>query len=115
LIPPSLAFVIYSVMMPGVGLLELFAAGLVPGLLAGLALVLPAWWLSLRHGLGAREATLERPSLGKSFREASWGLATPVLILGGMRVGWFTPTEAAVVAAVYVLLVGMFVHRSIGV
>ncbi|AOS81617.1 MULTISPECIES: TRAP transporter large permease [Hydrogenophaga] len=115
LIPPSLAFVIYSVMMPGVGLLELFAAGLIPGLLAGLALVLPAWWLSRRHGFGAQEATLERPSLGKSFREASWGLATPVLILGGMRLGWFTPTEAAVVAAVYVLLVGMCVHRSIGV
>lgn len=113
LIPPSLAFVIYSVMMPGVGLLELFAAGLIPGLLAGIALVLPAWWLSRRNAFGSREADLPRPPLGKTFREASWGLATPVLILGGMRAGWFTPTEAAVVAAVYLLLVGMFVHRTI--
>lgn len=113
LIPPSLAFVIYSIMMPNVSLTELFAAGMVPGVLAGVALIVPAWALSRRHQFGAAERQLPRPPFWQSLREASWGLVTPVLILGGMRAGIFTPTEAAVVAAVYVLGIGMFVHRTI--
>ena len=114
LIPPSIAFIVYSVNVPGASVPALFAAGMVPGVLAGLALVLPAVWVSRRHGFGQAEAALPRPPFWRSLREASWGLAAPVLILGGMRVGWFTPTEAAAVAAAYGLLVGMFVHRTIG-
>ena len=114
LIPPSVAFIVYSVLVPGASVPALFAAGMVPGVLAGLALVLPAVWVSRRHGFGQAEAALPRPPFWRSLREASWGLAAPVLILGGMRVGWFTPTEAAAVAAAYGLLVGMFVHRTIG-
>ncbi|MCA0327447.1 MAG: TRAP transporter large permease, partial [Proteobacteria bacterium] len=114
LIPPSLAFVIYSIMVPGVSLPELFAAGLMPGVLAGLALIVPAWWLSRRNGLGASEASLARPPFWKSLKEASCGLVTPVLILGGMRAGWFTPTEAAVVAASWVIFIGVFIHKTIG-
>lgn len=114
LIPPSVAFIIYSVSVTGASVPALFAAGMVPGILAGLALILPAVWLSRRHGLGAAERELPRPPFWASLREASWGLAAPVLILGGMRAGWFTPTEAAVVAVVYGLFVGMVVHRTIG-
>jgi len=114
LIPPSIAFIIYSVMVPGASVPALFAAGMVPGILAGLALIVPAVWLSRRHGLGLAERELPRPPFWRSLREASWGLAAPVLILGGMRAGWFTPTEAAVVAVVYGLFVGMVVHRTIG-
>jgi C4-dicarboxylate transporter DctM subunit len=114
LIPPSIAFIIYSVSVTGASVPALFAAGMVPGILAGLALILPAVWLSRRHGLGAAERELPRPPFWASLREASWGLAAPVLILGGMRAGWFTPTEAAVVAVVYGLFVGMVVHRTIG-
>jgi len=114
LIPPSIAFIVYSVMVPGASVPALFAAGMVPGILAGLALIVPAVWLSRRHGLGAAERELPRPPFWRSLREASWGLAAPVLILGGMRAGWFTPTEAAVVAVVYGLFVGMVVHRTIG-
>jgi tripartite ATP-independent transporter DctM subunit len=115
LIPPSIAFIVYSVLVPGASVPALFAAGMVPGVLAGLALIVPAVWLSRRHGMGAAERELPRPPFWSSLREASWGLAAPVLILGGMRMGWFTPTEAAVVAVVYGLLVGMVVHRTIGV
>jgi len=115
LIPPSIAFIVYSVMVPGASVPALFAAGMFPGILAGLALIIPAIWMSRRHGLGHAEHELPRPPFWASLREASWGLAAPVLILGGMRAGWFTPTEAAVVAVVYGLAVGMFVHRSIGV
>ena len=82
---------------------------------AGLALMVPAVWLARRHGMGTLEANLPRPPFWRSLRDAAWGLAAPVLILGGMRAGWFTPTEAAVVAVFYGLFVGMVVHRTIGV
>jgi tripartite ATP-independent transporter DctM subunit len=81
--------------------------------LAGLALMIPAVWMARRHKMGALEASLPRPPFWKSLREAVWGLAAPVLILGGMRAGWFTPTEAAVVAVFYGLFVGMVVHQTI--
>ena len=115
LIPPSVAFIVYSVLVPGASVPALFAAGLVPGVLAGLALMVPAVWLARRHGMGTLEANLPRPPFWRSLRVAAWGLAAPLLILGGMRAGWFTPTEAAVVAVFYGLFVGMVVHRTIGV
>ncbi len=115
LIPPSVAFIVYSVLVPGASVPALFAAGMVPGVLAGLALIVPAVWLARRHRMGTEEAHLPRPPFWQSLRAASWGLAAPLLILGGMRAGWFTPTEAAVVAVFYGLFVGMAIHRSIRV
>jgi C4-dicarboxylate transporter DctM subunit len=112
LIPPSIAFIVYSVMVPGASVPALFAAGMIPGILAGLALIIPAVWLARRHGFGAAEALEPRPPFWRALREAIWGLFAPVLILGGMRAGWFTPTEAAVVAVFYGLFVGMFIHRT---
>jgi len=114
LIPPSIAFIIYSVMVPQASVPALFAAGMIPGILAGLALVIPAVWMSRRNGFGevAREGE-KRPSIWKAFKEAIWGLMAPVVILGGMRAGLFTPTEAAVVAAVYGLFVGFFIYRTL--
>lgn len=113
LIPPSIAFIVYSVLVPGASVPALFAAGLLPGLLVGIALIVPAVWLSRRHGMGGNETELVRPPFWSSLREAAWGLAAPVLILGGMRLGWFTPTEAAVVAVFYGLFVGMVIYRTI--
>ena len=115
LIPPSVAFIVYSVMVPGASVPALFAAGMIPGILAGLALIVPAVWLARKHRMGALEAAMPRPPFWKSLREALWGLAAPFVILGGMRAGWFTPTEAAVVAVFYGLFVGMVVYRTIGV
>jgi tripartite ATP-independent transporter DctM subunit len=114
LIPPSIAFIVYSVLVPGASVPAMFAAGMVPGILAGLALMVPAVWLSRRHGFGISEAGQPRPPLWPTLKAASWGLFAPVLILGGMRFGWFTPTEAAVVAVFYGLFVGIFVYRTIG-
>ncbi|AVP58825.1 TRAP transporter large permease [Pulveribacter suum] len=113
LIPPSVAFIVYSVLVPGASVPALFAAGMFPGVLAGLALIVPAVWLARRHQMGQLEAALSRPPFWRSLKDAAWGLAAPVLILGGMRMGWFTPTEAAVVAVFYGLFVGMVVHRTI--
>ncbi|MCK9516318.1 MAG: TRAP transporter large permease [Ottowia sp.] len=112
LIPPSIAFIVYSVLVPGASVPALFAAGLVPGLLVGIALIVPSVWMARRHGMGANEADLPRPPFWRSLREASWGLLAPVVILGGMRIGIFTPTEAAVVAVFYGLFVGIAVHRT---
>ena len=115
LIPPSVAFIVYSVLVPGASVPALFAAGMIPGVLAGIALMVPAVLLARRHRMGAQEADLPRPPFWRSLREASWGLAAPVLILGGMRAGIFTPTEAAVMAVFYGLFVGMVIHRTIKV
>ncbi len=113
LIPPSVAFIIYSVLVPSATVPALFAAGILPGILACLALSLPALLLSLRYGFGAQAAKQPKPPFWRSFKEAFWALMAPVLILGGMRTGWFTPTEAAVMAVVYGLVVGFLVYRSL--
>lgn len=112
LIPPSIALIIYSLLVPQASVPALFAAGIVPGMAAGAALVAAVVWLSRRHRFG--EAGLEQvPPFWRSFKEASWGLAAPVIILGGMRTGLFTPTEAAVVAVFYGLAVGTLVYRAL--
>ncbi len=113
LIPPSIALILYSIVVPGVDLRALFAAGLFPGILAGLSLLLPAWLLARHYGWESPEAS-ERPPLLKSLREALPALFAPVLILGGLRSGLFTPTEAAVVAVTYGLVVGVVVYRKLG-
>lgn len=112
LIPPSIALILYSIVVPGVDLRALFAAGLFPGILAGLSLLLPAWWLARRHGWEDPQTT-ERPPLGKSFRQALPALFAPILILGGLRSGLFTPTEAAVVAVTYGVIVGTLIYRKL--
>ncbi len=112
LIPPSIAFIVYGVLVPGASVPALFAAGIVPGLLANLALIIPTLIFARRHGFGA-DVDGERPPVWTSFKEASWGLLAPVIILGGLRTGAFTPTEAAVVAAFYGLFVGVFIYRTL--
>ncbi len=112
LIPPSIAFVIYSLLVPQASVPALFAGWLIPGILSGLTLMLVVWWLSRRHGFES-EATEARPPFWQSLREAGWGLAAPVIILGGMRSGYFTPTEAAVVAVFYGFAVGLLVYRTL--
>jgi tripartite ATP-independent transporter DctM subunit len=113
LIPPSIALIIYSVLVPQASVPALFAAGMIPGILAGIALLVPIFYTSGRHGFGLAEKDEPLPPFWKSFREAIWGLMAPVLILGGMRAGWFTPTEAAVMAVVYGLFVGFVIYRSL--
>ncbi|MDR2112655.1 MAG: TRAP transporter large permease [Candidatus Accumulibacter sp.] len=113
LIPPSIAFIIYSLLVPQASVPALFAAGMVPGILSGLSLIVAAWWLSIRNDYEATPAEV-RPPFWQSLKEAGWGLAAPVIILGGMRSGFFTPTEAAVVAVFYGCLVGKVIYRTLG-
>jgi tripartite ATP-independent transporter DctM subunit len=112
-IPPSIALIVYSILVPQASVQALFAAGLVPGLLAGVSLMVASMFFAARHGWGADD-TAAKPAFWPSFRAAGWGLLAPVVILGGMRSGFFTPTEAAVVAVAYGLAVGMLAYRSLG-
>ncbi|MEJ8570608.1 TRAP transporter large permease [Microbaculum marinum] len=111
LIPPSIALIVYSILVPGVDLRALFAAGLAPGLLAGIAVIVPTIFLSRRHGFGAAD-TAERPDFWPALRGAIPGLLAPVIILGGLRSGLFTPTEAAAVAVAYGFFVGVVIYRN---
>ncbi|MCA1770103.1 MAG: TRAP transporter large permease [Halomonas sp.] len=115
LIPPSVALILYSIVVPGVDLRALFAAGLFPGILAGLALLVPALLVSRRYGWegGTPAEGAERLKVGDTFKQALPALFAPVLILGGLRSGLFTPTEAAVVAVAYGVVIGLFVTREI--
>lgn len=110
-IPPSIALIIYSVLVPQASVQALFAGGLVAGLLCGVALILAALVLSRMNGWGANDPE-PAPRFWPSLKEAGWGLLAPVIILGGMRSGAFTPTEAAVVAVAYGLIIGLVVYRS---
>lgn len=110
-IPPSIALIVYSVLVPQASVQALFAGGLVAGLLCGVALILAALVLSRMNGWGANDPE-PAPAFWPSLKDAGWGLLAPVIILGGMRSGAFTPTEAAVVAVAYGLVIGLVVYRS---
>ena len=110
IIPPSMAFVIYGV-TTNTSISALFVSGIVPGLIMGAGLVV-AWKLMLRRmdlPAGTALPISERlRTTGKAF----WALLMPIIIIGGMKSGLFTPTEAAVVAAFYALTIALFVHRE---
>lgn len=110
-IPPSIALIIFSVLVPQASVQALFAGGLVAGLLCGVALIIAALVLSRLNGWGANDPE-PAPAFWPSLKDAGWGLLAPVIILGGMRSGAFTPTEAAVVAVAYGLVIGLAIYRS---
>lgn len=110
IIPPSMPFVIYGV-TTNTSISSLFLSGIVPGLIMGTGLVI-AWKLQLRQmDLPAGVAVPVTQRL-RATAKAFWALLMPLIIIGGMKTGWFTPTEAAVVAAVYALVIAFFVHRE---
>ncbi|MCI8416796.1 MAG: TRAP transporter large permease [Lachnospiraceae bacterium] len=111
IIPPSITFVIYG-SITGTSVGSLFASGIVPGILMGVTLVLAMMWASRKSELILLPKASGRERWG-AFKEAFWGLLMPVIILGGIYGGIFTPTEAAAVSAIYGLFVGMFLYKTI--
>lgn len=112
IIPPSIAFIIYG-NITGTSVAALFLAGIIPGILTGLALMVVAYLECRYRHHGGAPAESPRPPLMSQARRASWALLTPVIILGGIYSGIFTPTEAAVVAVVYSVLISTIVYRQL--
>jgi tripartite ATP-independent transporter DctM subunit len=112
LIPPSVAFVVYGVITEA-SIPRLFAAGVIPGLLMGLALVVPVYLICRKRGWGG-ERWGTWAEIGRAAWDAKWGLMAPVIILGGIYGGIFTPTEAAVIAVAYGIFFGVVVERNFG-
>jgi C4-dicarboxylate transporter DctM subunit len=111
-IPPSIAFIVYaSISDASVG--KLFAGGIIPGILVGIAYALAAMWASRRNPNIRRQPKPSGHERWNAFKDAFWGLLTPVIILGGIYSGIFTPTEAAGVAVIYGLIVGIFIYKEI--
>jgi len=110
IIPPSMPFVIYGV-TTNTSISALFLSGIVPGLIMGVGLVI-AWKLVLRRIELPEGEPLPMAQRLRATGKAFWALLMPLIIIGGMKTGVFTPTEAAVVAAFYALVVSLFIHRE---
>ena len=112
IIPPSVPFVIYGV-VSGSSITELFTAGFLPGILMGVALIIICYIVSKKNGY---RGTVKKASLKDiiiSFKKAFWAILSPIIILGGIYSGKFTPTEAAVISVVYSFVVGVFIYKEL--
>ncbi len=110
-IPPSIGFVIFGV-AANVSIMKLFLAGIFPGILLGVSLWLTWWWLIRKETI----TVTPRASVSEivsAIKGAGWAMGLPVIVVGGLKFGVFTPTEAAVIAAVYALVISLAVYREI--
>lgn len=114
IIPPSIPFVNYAV-ITGVSISDMFLAGIVPGALMGLILILYGYYMSKKHKWGGELRPFSLKFFMKTLKESILALLFPVVILGGIYSGYFTPTEAAAVACIYGLLVAGFAYKEINI
>lgn len=111
-IPPSIAFVVYA-SITGVSIADMFTAGIVPGILMGLALVIVVMMEARKRNIQPTQKKATGKERWDAFKDAFWGFLMPVIILGGIYGGVFTPTEAAAVSVVYGLFVGVVIYREV--
>ncbi|MGU3492407.1 TRAP transporter large permease [Xanthobacteraceae bacterium A53D] len=111
ILPPSIALILYGVSnQASIG--DLFMAGIAPGLLLGFLFAVYSYWFAVKNGYPT-EGRVSWAEKGRRFLDASWALAMPVIIIGGIRMGVFTPTEGGAVVAVYAFVVGAFVYKEL--
>ena len=113
-IPPSIAFVVYA-SITGTSIADMFMAGIVPGLLMGVALVIVVMLEAKKHNIKPSREKASGKERWDAFKDAFWGFLMPIIILGGIYGGIFTPTEAAAVSVVYGLFVGMVIYREVSI
>ena len=111
IIPPSIPMIIYGVMSES-SIVELFVAGIIPGVLGGILLMVVAYMLALRHDFPV-EQSFQLRRVWTTFRDAGWALLLPLIILGGIFTGWVTATEGAGLAVVAALVVGGVIYREL--
>ena len=111
-IPPSIAFVVYA-SITGVSIADMFTAGIVPGILMGVALVIVVMLEARKNNIQPTQKKASGKERWDAFKDAFWGFLMPVIILGGIYGSIFTPTEAAAVSVVYGLFVGIFIYKDI--
>jgi C4-dicarboxylate transporter DctM subunit len=114
IIPPSIPMVIYGV-TGNVSIGDLFIAGIVPGILVGLGMMVWAYYYSKKMGYKGMDEPTSIKKIGQAFWEAKWAMLIPIIILGGIYGGFFTPTEAAVIAVVYGLFASMVLYRELSI
>ncbi|WP_101910362.1 TRAP transporter large permease [Marasmitruncus massiliensis] len=113
-IPPSVPMVVFSV-LAGTSLSKMFLAGIVPGILMGLFMMVVAYCYAKKNGIKSEVEKKSVKEVLKTFADSLWAILMPVIILGGIYLGVFTPTEAAAVAVIYGVIVGLFVYKEIKV
>jgi tripartite ATP-independent transporter DctM subunit len=113
IIPPSIPMILYAVMAE-TSVVQLFVAGIVPGLLGGAGLMLMAYWFARRYDL-PREAAFSGRRVWAAFKDAAWAFLLPIIILGGIFGGVVTATEGAALAVVAALFVGLFIYRELDI
>ena len=114
IIPPSIPFVIYGV-VSGTSITDLFTAGFLPGIMMGIALMVVCYFVSKKNGYRGKEKASTPAEIWKTFKDAFWAILSPVIILGGIYSGFFTPTEAAVISVVYSFIIGVFVYKELDI
>ena len=113
IIPPSIIMIIYALADDNVSVGALFVAGLIPGVLISVAMCVVNWYISKERNYKGDGQMPTGPEILRTTWKALPAILLPVLILGGMRAGWFTPTEASVVAVFYALVCGKFIYRTL--
>jgi C4-dicarboxylate transporter DctM subunit len=112
LIPPSITLIVYGI-MADLSVARLFLAGVVPGLILSICLMVTAFLISKKRGYRGSETKFSTPGLTQALYEGKWALLAPMIILGGIYGGFITPTESAVIAVVYGYIVGAFLHKEL--
>ena len=117
IIPPSITMVIYGA-MTNTSIGAMFLGGIIPGILIGVSLMIMCYFHAKKRGLKPQadpsgDASSSKGELWKTFKDAIWAFFMPVVMLGGILSGLFTPTEAGVISVVYAIIISMFVYRSI--